>query len=323
MSETGSCRSRVAIVAAPVAARSDQNALYLVDSSIYVFRGWHTLPGSIVDADGRPANAVYGFIEFLYQLISRRKPRLLACAFDESLTGSGRNAVYPEYKANRSPAPEDLKKQFAHCKNFVTAAGITALASNKVEADDIIGMLAGLAHEQDLASVIVSADKDLCQFVGKNDAVWDFAKDVWLDARLVEKKFGVRPNQIADLLAICGDKVDNIPGVPGVGVATAARLLIKWGNIDNLLANADKVAGMKFRGAQRVSALVATHADTIRLARQLTGLWIDETMTTNNCHELNIQPNADALEGVFDQLQMSTARREKWRRLLEQVVTAP
>jgi len=305
-------------VAAPVAARSDKDALYLVDSSIYVFRGWHTLPGSIVDADGRPANAVYGFTEFLYQLISRRKPRLLACAFDESLTSSGRNAVYPQYKANRPPAPEDLKKQFAHCKDFVRAAGITALASKKVEADDIIGMLAGFAQAQDLASVIVSADKDLCQFVGEKDAIWDFAKDVWLDARLIEKRFGVRPRQIADLLAICGDKVDNIPGVPGVGVATAARLLIKWGNIDNLLANSKKVAEMKFRGAPRVSALLVTHADTIRLSRQLTGLWPDKDISPN-CHELAIRPDAGALEIVFDRLQMGPQRREKWLRLLQTI----
>ena len=234
-------------MAATVAARADKNALYLIDSSIYVFRGWHTLPGSIVDAQGHPANAVHGFTDFLYQLISRRKPALIACAFDESLTSSGRNRVYPDYKANRPPAPEDLKRQFAHCKNFVRAAGITALASTEVEADDIIGTLAAFAAKQNLASVIVSADKDLCQFVGQHDAVWDYAKDIWLDARLVEKRFGVRPSQLADLLAICGDKVDNIPGVPGVGVATAARLLIKWGNIDNLLANLDKVQGEVYK----------------------------------------------------------------------------
>lgn len=309
-------------MAATVAARSDKNALYLIDSSIYVFRGWHTLPGSIVDADGRPANAVHGFIEFLYQLISRRKPRLIACAFDESLNSSGRNTVYPQYKANRPPAPEDLKKQFAHCKDFVRAAGITALASKTVEADDIIGMLAGFAHEQNLTSVIVSADKDLCQFVGENDAVWDFAKDVWLDARLVEKRFGVRPNQLADLLAICGDKVDNIPGVPGVGVATAARLLIKWGNIDNLLANARNIADMKFRGAPRVSTLIVEHADTIRMARQLTGLWLDDCVE-DNCRDLSIRPDANALDTVFEQLQMGTSRREKWQRLLDQVVAMP
>lgn len=306
-------------MAIAVAARTDKNALYLIDSSIYVFRGWHTLPGSIVDAQGHPANAVHGFIEFLYQLISRRKPRLIACAFDESLTSSGRNSVFPDYKANRPPAPLDLKRQFAHCKSFVRAAGITALASTEVEADDIIGTLAAFARAQHLASVIVSADKDLCQFVGEHDAIWDFAKDTWLDARLVEKRFGVRPAQIADLLAICGDKVDNIPGVPGVGVATAARLLIKWGNIDNLLANVEKVADMKFRGAPRVAKLVAEHADTIRMARQLTGLWPAKNLDSN-CHSLVVSPDYAALNAVFEELQMGVARREKWQRLLDQVV---
>jgi 5'-3' exonuclease len=304
-------------LAAPVAARSDKRALYLVDSSIYVFRGWHTLPGTIVDADGRPANAVHGFIEFLYQLISRRRPQLLACAFDESLTSSGRNSVYPDYKANRPPAPDDLKNQFRHCKEFVQAIGIAAFASNEVEADDIIGTLAGHAQAQNIASVIVSADKDLCQFVGPHDALWDFAKDVWLDARLVEKRFGVRPSQVADLLAICGDKVDNIPGVPGVGIATAARLLVKWGNVDNLLANVDKVAEMKFRGAVRVSALVAEHADTIRLSRRLTGLWTDDTLDAD-CSALTINPDNSALREVFERLQMGEARRERWYRLLAQ-----
>jgi len=304
-------------VATSVAARSDKNALYLIDSSIYVFRGWHTLPGSIVDADGRPANAVYGFVEFLYQLISRRQPRFIVCAFDESLTSSGRNSVYPAYKANRPPAPEDLKKQFTHCKNFVRAAGITAHASHEVEADDIIGTLAAYANDQDLACVIVSADKDLCQFVGQNDAVWNFAKDTWLDARLVEKRFGVRPAQLADLLAICGDKVDNIPGVPGVGVATAARLLIKWGNLENLLANTEKISEMKFRGAPGISKLVASHADTIRLSRKLTGLWPDKSLSTN-CRDLTIKPNTSALEAMFDQLQMGAAHRDKWQRLLQQ-----
>ena len=138
----------------------------------------------------------------------------------------------------------------------------------------------------------------------------------------MEKRFGVRPKQIADLLAICGDKVDNIPGVPGVGVATAARLLIKWGNIENLLDNVEKVATMKFRGAPRVSSLVASHADTIRMARQLTGLWPDDALNNFNCHDLGIRPNTNALDAIFERLRMGTARREKWQRLLAQVVSA-
>jgi len=298
-------------MAASVAARSDKNALYLVDSSIYVFRSWHTLPASIVDADGRPANAVHGFIEFLYQLITRRKPRLIACAFDESLTGSGRNAVYPQYKANRSPAPEDLKNQFAYCKDFVRAVGITALSSNTVEADDIIGMLAGFANDQGIASVIVSADKDLCQFVGKNDAVWDYARDVWLDARGVEQRFGIRPRQLADLLAICGDKVDNIPGVPGVGQATAAKLLVKWGDLETLIDNIDKVAQMKFRGATRVAGLLQENIEQIRLARQLTGL-IEVPGLQFDTAALAIQPDPDRLIETLTTLSFSASRIEQW-----------
>jgi len=300
----------------PVAAKSNPNAFYLIDSSIYVFRGWHSMPASITDAAGHPANATYGFIEFLYQLISRRNPRLIACAFDESLGTSARNEIYPDYKANRSPAPAELKHQFKLCKTFTEAIGIAALASGRLEADDIIGSLAAIAQQQKTHSVIVSADKDLCQFVRDGDAVWDFARDTWLDARLIEKRFGVKPKQIADSLALTGDKVDNIPGIPGVGTATAARLLVKWGNLTALLDNTDKVPAMKFRGASRVAELLQEHAQTILLARQLTGL-IPATKLNTKLSDYRIQPNENSMENVFDQLGFTDKRRQRWHDLLE------
>jgi len=244
----------------PIEAKSNRDALYLIDSSIYVFRGWHTMPAAFTDKLGNPANAVYGFIEFLYQVLSRRAPKYIVCAYDESLGTSARNDIYPDYKANRAEAPDELKHQFKLCQAFSRAIGITSLASGKLEADDIIGTLAGIAQSQAMNCVIVSADKDLCQFVGEGDAVWDFARDNWLDARLIEKRFGVPPSQLADSLALTGDKVDNIPGIPGVGPATAARMLIKWRNIETLLQNADKVANMKFRGAPR-KAKSKKHSD--------------------------------------------------------------
>ncbi len=274
------------------------------------------MPASITDADGHPANTTYGFIEFLYQLISRRKPRLIACAFDESLGTSARNQIYPDYKANRSPAPVELKHQFTLCKAFTEAIGIAALASGTLEADDIIGSLAEIARQQHIHSVIVSADKDLCQFVGDGDAVWDFARDTWMDARLIEKRFGVRPHQIADSLALTGDKVDNIPGIPGVGTATAARLLVKWGNITALLDNTDKVPAMKFRGASRVADLLTEHADTILLARQLTGL-IPATNLNTPISDYRIRPDVASMETVFDQLGFTDKRRQRWHSLLE------
>jgi len=299
-----------------IAAKSNPDAFYLIDSSIYVFRGWHSMPASITDADGHPANATYGFIEFLFQLISRRNPALIACAFDESLETSARNDIYPDYKANRSPAPAELKHQFKLCKAFTEAIGIAALASGSLEADDIIGSLAEIAHLQKTNTVIVTADKDLCQFVGTGDALWDFARDTWMDARLIEKRFGVRPRQIADSLALTGDKVDNIPGIPGVGTATAAKLLVKWGNITALLDNIEKVPAMKFRGAARVAELLHEHAETIRLARQLTGLIPDNTLSSS-LNNYRIQPDEEAMETVFDQLGFNTKRRQRWHDLLE------
>lgn len=304
-----------------VAAKSNPDAFYLVDSSIYVFRGWHSMPASISDADGHPANATYGFIEFLYQLISRREPRLIACAFDESLGTSARNRIYRDYKANRSAAPAELKHQFKQCKAFTEAIGIAALASGTLEADDIIGSLAGIAQRQKTHTIIVSADKDLCQFVGDGDAVWDFARDTWLDARLIEKRFGVRPHQIADSLALTGDKVDNIPGIPGVGTATAARLLVKWGNITALLDNTDKVPDMKFRGASRVAELLRENEETILLARQLTGL-IPATTLNTTLSDYCIRPNENSMETVFDQLGFTDKRRQRWHRLLEKNTSA-
>ncbi len=298
-----------------IAAKSDPDAFYLIDSSIYIFRGWHSMPAGLTDSKGRPANAAYGFIEFLFQLLSRRQPKLLACAFDESLNTSARNDIYPLYKANRSSAPPDLKAQFSMCKDFSHAIGLTTLASGNLEADDIIGTLAEIARDQGTHCVIVSADKDLCQFIGEGDAVWNFARDQWLDARLIEKRFGVRPHQIADSLAITGDKVDNIPGVPGVGTATAAKLLVKWGNLSALLDNTDKVAAMKFRGASRVSELLQEYADNIRLSRKLTGLIPDLTVSPQ-LTDYRISPDASAMETVFDQLGFNDKRRTRWHDLL-------
>ena len=302
-----------------IAAKSNPDAFYLVDSSIYVFRSWHSMPAGITDASGHPANATFGFIEFLYQLLSRRDPRLIACAYDESLGTSARNDIYPDYKANRAAAPESLKYQFKLCQMFTDAIGVASLASGKLEADDIIGTLAGIAAKQNTNSVIVSADKDLCQFVAEGDAIWDFARDTWLDARLIEKRFGVRPHQIADSLALTGDKVDNIPGIPGVGTATAAKLLVKWGNLTSLLDNKDKVALMKFRGASRVAELLQQHEETVRLARELTGLIVDPSLSIE-LSDYEIKPDDKAMQTTFDKLGFSDKRRQRWYDLLEQKI---
>ncbi len=254
--------------------RSNQSkkTLYLIDSSIYVFRAWHTLPDSIRSPRDEPVNALYGFLDFLAQLYEQTASEHIVCAFDRSLATSARNRIYPAYKANRDPAPEDLNHQFALCQRAVDLLGFKQFARARYEADDIIGTLAATAARRGFDSCIVSADKDLAQFIGERDVYWNFAKGERLNAKAIEKKFGVKPHQIADLLAICGDKVDNIPGIPGVGMATAAKLLKKWHTLDNLFENKELVADMKFRGAARVAGLLDRHEPDVRLARQLTGL---------------------------------------------------
>jgi len=288
---------------------------YLIDSSIYIFRAWYVYDDSITDSNGNPSNAVFGFSDFLYQLIQQKKPEFIACAFDASQTDSYRKGLYPEYKANREPAPEELKVQFQHCRNFCRAVGIAEFGSDRFEADDIIGSLAHRLREQGMAVTIVSADKDLTQLVlGEEDAWWDFARGNVLNSRGVEKQFGVRPDQIADLLALTGDKVDNIPGIPGVGYTTASRILQKFPSVEAVLDNIEEIAAMKFRGATRVQALVNAHKEMLPMNKLLTTVVTDMDFD----EEPNLSwngINAEALREISDLLALSDTMHQRWLNL--------
>ena len=196
------------------------------------------------------------------------------------------------------------------------ALGIAEFASATFEADDVIATLAATGRGLGLRSVVVSADKDLTQVVRGRDQWWDFARKRRLDARGVLKQWGVRPDQIADLLALTGDKVDNIPGIPGVGTTTAARLLTRWDNLDGIYANLAQVASMKFRGAARVAALLDEHQATVRLARRLTATLNVPGLPTAAEALAPGAPDRDALEALFEQFGFSPPRRERWHRLL-------
>lgn len=258
-----------------------QQPIFLVDSSIYVFRGWQGLPADTRNRFGEPDNAVQGFTETLCHIIENHQPDLMLCAFDECFRKGVRNQLYPSYKADRPPAPEDLAPQFARCKQVAQAIGIATLGSDRVEADDIIGHFAAMAAAQALPITIVTGDKDLAQFIGRGDRYWDYGRRPMATYEELHKRFKVRPEQIADWLALSGDKSDNIPGVPGVGPTTAARLLNKWHDLDTLLSNLGAVSMMGFRGAPRVSRLLYEHKAAIALARSLTGLINDERLPDN------------------------------------------
>ncbi|WP_133000697.1 5'-3' exonuclease H3TH domain-containing protein [Luteimonas arsenica] len=250
--------------------------LYLVDASLYVFRAWHSMPADgFHDADGWPTNAVHGFARFLLDLLERERPRHIAIAFDEALDSCFRNALYPAYKANRDPAPAELKRQFAYCKALCAALGLPVLAHREYEADDLIGTALTRARGDGFRGVIVSADKDLSQLLQANDEQWDYARGQRWGAAGVKARHGVHAHQVADYLALCGDAVDNIPGVPGIGSKTAAVLLGHFGSLDALLERIDEVAFLRLRGAATVAARLREHRAQALLCRQLSTITRD------------------------------------------------
>ena len=154
--------------------------VYLVDASVYVFRAYYSLPPDMLDRDGNPAHALFGFARFLGDLIERARPQLLAVAFDESLETSFRNRIDPTYKANREPAPADLKLQFARCREFCRLLGVADFGSGEYEADDIIGTLAARLRAEGLPATLVTRDKDLAQLVREGDVYWNYTDDLRL-----------------------------------------------------------------------------------------------------------------------------------------------
>lgn len=245
--------------------------VYLIDASVYVFRAYFSLPQTMVNAAEQPINAVYGFAGFLADLRRQLGPGApVAVAFDESLSTSFRNRIYPAYKANRPPAPEDLQRQFAWCQQLCEVLQLPWAAHAGYEADDIIGSWATHAREAGHSVAVISRDKDLTQLVQSQDLWWDFAGQLQLDPAGVETKMGVRPEQVADLLALTGDSVDNIPGVKGVGPKAAVALLQHFGSLDAVFANLDQVSTLPLRGAKSLQRKLEDGRELAEMSRQLT-----------------------------------------------------
>jgi len=288
---------------------------YLIDASVYVFRAYYSMPDDMVDDDGNPINALYGFCRFIGDFMEQVTPEYVAVLFDESLSKSFRTEIYPEYKANRDPAPEELKRQFQQCRRYVRALGVMEYASPRYEADDLIGTLVEHGRSQGRPSTIVTRDKDLTQLLTKEDVFWDFAGKGKLRYEQIPDSFGVWPEQIADFLALAGDAVDNIKGVPGVGKKTATVLLQHFGSLEEIYDNLDRVHEVNVRGAKTLGTKLETHRDDAMLARRLTGIACDAPIEGA---EVALQPSAPKLgeiNALFDEAGIGTALRRQAERV--------
>ncbi len=288
---------------------------YLIDASVYVFRAYYSMPDDMVDKEGNPVQALYGFCRFLGDFMEQVTPEFIAVAYDESLTTTFRTSIYPEYKANRDPAPDDLKRQFEQCRRYSRALGLMEVADPKYEADDLIGTLVEHGRRNGRPSTVVTRDKDLAQLLTPDDIFWDFAGRGKIGYDRVPEVFGVWPEQIADFLALAGDSVDNIPGVPGVGKKTAGALLNHFGSLEKIYANLDKVHEVEVRGAKTLGAKLETHKEAADLARRLTGIACDAPI--ENIEEA-MQPSAPdlgAINALFDEANIGTALRRQAERV--------
>ena len=296
--------------------------IFLVDASVYVFRAYHSQLPDMVDGEGNPVHAVFGFARFLGDLMERVRPRYIGVAFDQRLATSYRNTIYPAYKANREPTPAGLPRQFEYCRELCRHLGVQAFVDPQFEADDIIGTLSCLMRATGVRSALITRDKDLAQLVRDGDLLWDFGARTQLGYRDIERHFGVAPERYADFLALTGDTSDNIPGVPGIGPKIAATLLRKFGSLDELYANIGRVAALGLRGGAALGERLAAHREAVFLARRLTRIVCDMPLGVTAPDLEPKAPNLAALGSLYDRLGFGPLLRRQAERLAEQVCGA-
>jgi DNA polymerase-1 len=250
----------------PAQASASGDHVFLVDGSSYIFRAYHALPPLNRKSDGLQVNAVLGFCNMLWKLLREmpedNRPTHLAIVFDKSEV-TFRNKLYPDYKAHRPPAPDDLIPQFKFIRDAVRAFDLPCLEQDGFEADDLIATYARIATERGATTTIVSSDKDLMQLVTDKVVMYDTMKDRRIGISEVIEKFGVPPEKVVEVQALAGDSTDNVPGVPGIGVKTAAQLIVEYGDLEQLLFRATEIKQPKRREA------LLENAEKARISRQL------------------------------------------------------
>ena len=249
--------------------KNNQKHIYLVDGSTYIFRAYHALPPLTRKSDGFPVGAISGFCNMLDKLIRDEKQKNnlthLLVVFDAS-GKTFRNKIYSDYKANRSSPPEDLIPQFPIIREATDAFNVPHVELLGYEADDLIASYTKSALSKGMQVTIVSSDKDLMQLVGKGASMLDTMKNRIINDNEVIEKFGVKPDKVIDVQSLAGDSIDNVPGVPGIGIKTAALLINEYGNLDKLIENASQIKQTKRRES------IIEFAEQARISRELVTL---------------------------------------------------
>lgn len=289
--------------------------VHLIDASIFIFRAYYSVPMELTDPDGWPVNALHGFGRFLGDLLERVDPSHIAVAFDGALVTSFRNQLYPPYKANREPAPEDLKRQFVLCRELCQHLGIASFISTEFEADDIIGTLTSKVRSVGARVELITRDKDLAQLVRPGDIYWDYIGEQRFGYQHIAGRFGVRPERMPCFLALMGDASDNIPGVPGVGRKTASTLFHHFESLSNLYEDIDRIARLKLRNAGYVIAQLREHREAAFLARRLTEITCDMPLDVSLDQLRRGAPDLAALDHFYDSVGFGRLLRNQAERI--------
>ncbi|KQA16927.1 DNA polymerase I [Vibrio metoecus] len=281
-------------------ARIPDNPLILIDGSSYLYRAFHAYPGTMSNGE-IPTNAIYGVVNMVRSMMRQFASDRIAVIFDAK-GKTFRDEMYDQYKANRPPMPDDLRCQVEPLHQVIRAMGLPLLAIEGVEADDVIGTLARQASQAGMPVLISTGDKDMAQLVDDNITLINTMTNVVLDREGVIEKFGIPPELIIDYLALMGDKVDNIPGVPGVGEKTATALLQGIGGLDDLYANLDKIAALGFRGSKTMAQKLEENRDNANLSYQLATIKCDVELEESPQTLLKQTPDRDALMTLYGKL---------------------
>lgn len=262
-------------------------SLVLVDGSYYMFRAYHGMP-EFTNSSGEPTGAIYGVVNMLRKLFADYAPDYFAVVFDAK-GKNFRHDLFPEYKANRPPTPDDLICQIEPIHDIIRAQGIPLIVINGVEADDVIATLAKQAESQGLQVLVSTGDKDLAQIVNNDISLVNTMSNTEFDPAGVTEKFGVPPERITDYLALTGDSVDNVPGIPKVGPKTAAKWLNQYGSLDNIINHAEDIPG-------KVGESLRAHLDQLPLAKQLVTLKFDVPLDIKPLDLIRTAPDKDSLK---------------------------